>query len=257
MTTDYDEKKFADIIKQSYSEGGLKEYFALNTPESNDLKNDVEYMRNQLAVYGLAKSEIKFGGEEMKQSDAENRIFAEIYFSKDRDSSTDKLYKELEGMALNQNNDEMVYGQVCPTDGAENDIKNSPFIRNMMASINEINSWSDVNDKFAAMLILKKRCIVAYKKYVNNFYGRNRGTLTIDQYMSDPSRNKKFVDDVYNQWVYGGNDTSKEGILKIIDKKLREYSRGRGDRKFTSAEESANTSKTASKAAQYASQPGM
>ena len=45
--------------------------------------------------------------------------------------------------------------------------------------------------------------------------------------------------------------------LKLIDKKLAEYSRGRGDRKFTSAKESADTSNTPAKASQYASQPGM
>lgn len=257
MTTEYDEKKFVDLIKQSYSEGGLKEYFELNTPKSNDLKAEVNYMRNQLALYGLAKSEIKFGGDEMRQSDAENRIFAEIYFSRDRDASSDDLFKILENMQLIQANDEGTYVQVCPTDRVANDIKDVPFIRDMMATISEIDSWSDNDDKFAAMLILKKRCIVAYKKYVNNFFGRNREALTIDLYMNDPVKHRQFVEDVYNQWVYGGNDTSKEGILKIIDRKLREYSRGRGDRKFTSAEESANTSKTPAKASQYASQPGM
>lgn len=257
MTTEYDEKKFADLIRQSYSEGGLKEYFELNTPKSNALKEEVNYMRNQLALYGLAKSEIKFGGEEMKQSDAENRIFAEIYFSKDREVSTDSLYKELENMAFNQNDDAMVYTQVCPTDRVETDINASTFVRNMINSISNIDSWLDTEDKFAAMLILKKRCIVAYKKYVNSFYERNRGSLTIDQFMNDPSKKRMFVEDVYNQWVYGGNDTTKDGILKLIDKKLAEYSRGRGDRKFTSAKESADTSNTPAKASQYASQPGM
>lgn len=207
---EYDTEVFNKILVESYSTGnGLREYFETQTTASNNLKDKLEYMRTLGTVHNLLK--VKTDGQDQKETANEARAFSAIYFKKERDNG-DTLFKMLQTLENITTRTTNIEEFVSTTDFEELD-----FIKSMKKEIGAIDAWTDEEDKFAALLVLKKRCLGMYKNHAKQYLSSNNVT-DFATYMNTPLNKKDFEDKVFKQWVY--DDATGKGLLNLIDEKL-------------------------------------
>lgn len=214
----YDSNKFNTLLEMTYSAGGLKEYFALNTPEINKLKDSIEYMTQLSSLSKLVKETINIDGRVLEETDNEAKAFSIIYLlNKEKRDSSDPLYSSIKRMS--QISDSLNKSQFG-TD-VTFDLDALGFIDSMRREIVNISAISDKNERYAALLILKKRCLGAFKMHASKYFSEVYPSGSIENYMNTPANRTAFEKAVFNKWVHNGVDDKDKGILTLIDSKLK------------------------------------
>lgn len=165
------------LLRNGYGDAtpGLKEYFAMNTATSNALKSSVYYMQTLNDVYEMIK--INAGGApgsvNVNMNEAEAMCFAEVYFSKPvRDAAGTPPDKLLEFLAKMQKVSSEHSADKYNIDAAAKDdtdavFKGDQYLNNMNTILAEIRtSAMSPEEKYAALIVAKTRCIAMYKSYL-------------------------------------------------------------------------------------------
>lgn len=215
----YDSSKFNTLLEMTYSAGGLKEYFELNTPEINKLKDSVEYMTQLSSLSKLVKETINIDGRVLEETENEAKAFSIIYLlNKEKRDSSDPLYSSIKRMSQisdNLNKSQFGIDVAFDLDGLD-------FIKHMRGEIANISGISDRNERYAALLILKKRCLGAFKMHASKYFSEVYPSGSIENYMNTPANRTAFEKAVFNKWVHNGVDDKDKGILTLIDSKLKD-----------------------------------
>jgi hypothetical protein len=165
------------LLRNGYGDAtpGLKEYFAMNTATSNALKSSVYYMQTLNDVYEMIK--INAGGApgsvNVSMNEAEAMCFADVYFSKPvRDaagSTPDKLLEFLAKMqkVSSEHSADKYNIDVAAKDDTDVTFKGDQYLNNMNTILAEIRaSAMSPEEKYAALIVAKTRCIAMYKSYL-------------------------------------------------------------------------------------------
>lgn len=218
----YDSSKYGILLDKPYSQKGLLEYFNMKTAESEALREDLNYRRTLSTVYQM----ITTGnlGYKVKETESEGKAFSVIFLDKKR-SDNDPLISVLRDMETASKNaviDNFAVDDTRDNSGnvtarAKDITYNSTYMRDMMTCLTNIQAL-DPNDQYAALIVMKKRCLSMYKAHLNNFIDKNRGSATIDTYINTAGTMDDIKDKVYDAWC--SQDPAQPGILAMIDAEL-------------------------------------
>lgn len=214
----YNDTFLRTLLTQKYAGSGLKEFFELKTPESIKIEDDIKYMIGLQNIYGAISATVD--GQELTEPNAESLAFSRIYFDKDKRGTGDPLYESIIRMSnYNVDDNNMPITNIGNPAG---NLDSSTFINNMRGEIANIDSFTNDDDKYAALLILKKKCVAAYRTHSLKYFGV-RNVSNYQAHMNTPANKADYRTQVYDLWVYGNASSDVDndlGLLTLIDRKL-------------------------------------
>ncbi len=216
----YNDTFLRTLLTQKYAGTGLKEFFELKTPESIKIEEDIKYMIGLQNIYGAISATVD--GQELTEPNAESLAFSRIYFDKDKRNTGDQLFDSINRMSTFAVDDTNF--PVTNVGDGPGDLEGSTFIDNMRKEIADIDGFADESDKYAALLILKKKCVAAYRTHSLKYFGV-RNVSNYSSHMNTPANKADYRSQVYDLWVHGdaGSRTESDdslGLLTLIDRKL-------------------------------------
>lgn len=198
LLQEYDENVFDNILKYSFDQGGLKDYLNSNTPKSQQLKGKLEYMMTLDSIYKMLNQDDSL--QSVKMSNSEARMFSKIYLmEKDERDGTDPLYLTIVDM---QN--------ACQTHNPTTDYEVSvytgtnkgKFIEDMERILSDIETSSMTpQEKYAALLIAKKRSVAMYKSYITTLVNEVGGYEAFATIMRSPGGSTKLKECLIDRWL--------------------------------------------------------
>ena len=213
----YNPTLLSNLLDQTYGEGGLKEFFELKTAESEKLKEKVDYMTG-LSNVANAISASGAGGKKLKISDAEAQMFSKIYFTEPPRLARDNLTSLLVDIGNLSIEDSQL-----PTSAG---FVFGDKVRGLMARVDALPD----KDRYAALIVLKRKCFAAYRADSDQFYRLNAGsTAGAMTFLSGSGGVEAFKRGVADLWNYdnnigGAEEDANLGVLNLIDKRLKELS---------------------------------
>ena len=216
----YNDTFLRTLLTQKYAGTGLKEFFELKTPESIKIEEDIKYMIGLQNIYGAISATVD--GQELTEPNAESLAFSRIYFDKDKRETGDELFDSIISMS-NFAVDDTNF-PVTNIGDMPGNLASSTFISNMRAEIANIDRFTNESDKYAALLILKKKCVAAYRAHSLKYFGV-RNVSNYQAHMNTPANKADYRSQVYDLWVHGDAGSTAEpdnslGLLTLIDRKL-------------------------------------
>ncbi len=198
LLQEYDENVFDNILKYSFDQGGLKDYLNSNTPTSQALKGKLEYMMTLDSIYKMLNQDDSL--QSVKMSNSEARMFSKIYLmEKDERDGTDPLYLTIVDM---QN--------ACQTHNPTTDYEVSvytgtnkgKFIEDMERILSDIETSSMTpQEKYAALLIAKKRSVAMYKSYITTLVNEVGGYEAFATIMRSSDGSAKLKECLIDRWL--------------------------------------------------------
>ncbi len=212
FVSDYD-----DILKElkSLTEGAdppLKPFFDLNTPEVNLIKETLVYakslgdVRNWMRPVGLTLSD---GG--LEEHPEEAKLVSMVYMDIHR-LPGDALYNRINSMSKIPNT---LREDIFNLDGTDALKKASTigYVNNLSDQLTQIRSGGLLlREQFAALIILKKYCVTAFKSHVDGFYRKIRsdGSTDIPSWISIDTNRAEFNLQVMDYWSTLFGDLQRE-----------------------------------------------
>jgi len=226
----YDADEFNKLI--DIDSGILRDFFELNTPESIALRQELVSLSN-LSDLKETITAIMDGGAALDEEKKEAKAFSMVYMFRgagvDR-TTGDILYgiiksiKEKTKNALSSMSNFAVSGRKDPSSGMWGPRVENGYIGDMKNILTDIqSSLPDDYEKYAALIVLKKNCIAAFKSHDLKFRTDIVGTgRSFQNYLTDAANKENFIKQVYESWVYddGSGIVDNKGILNLIDDAL-------------------------------------
>ncbi len=264
-----------ELKKLTNSKNGLlRDFFALETLESQDIKNRILQLANLSDLKKMITANIKGVGSDLTEDIREANAFSAVYMFNGAGAlrdNRDELYKhigEMSDIARNTDVDSLKVSARTNTGGTWGSRVIPAFASDMNRKLNEILSMTDERDRYAALIVLKKRCLAMFKAHVNAYHSKVIQPTGMDAqtYFNHPNQKENYLRQVYDGWVFTDTaNPNNNGILNKIDDALRAVTAMLGARPklqdeeyfFVSAVESAEKSYGLTTAAQYRSSPQM
>ncbi|MBQ8451893.1 MAG: hypothetical protein IJ538_03875 [Clostridia bacterium] len=164
--TEYDANEFNRIAVNTFSEGGLKEFFDTPDSEIAQMKQKVDYMRNIANYIGISKQGLDFSKDD-------KFAFSNLYFKDAAGNDIERVPGDDLNVELNDIRGLFESSSISYDE--TNDATNDTFLNNVDAEIIKINSMTSERDKLAAMMILQKRFFAKYQECVNQLVSAGTG----------------------------------------------------------------------------------
>ena len=162
-------KSLKNLTTSGFSGSGLQEYFAMGTTETNELKEKVERV-TQAAKFKEATT-FNYAGSRIKPVEEEGKAISLVYFGKKRDGS-DPLNAVLAGItALRDKASTSDFARYLSTTPPDTALKTGYFGQ-LQTLYSNIMSITDVNDRYAALMILKNEILTHFMHFSVAYLGK-------------------------------------------------------------------------------------
>ena len=220
-----------DFLTKSLGSSGFAEYLEMNTPESKLAKERLTRMYNATTIKDLM-CPVNEVGQIIDGKAQDTQKALRIFFSKDRDGSTDELYriltemKQISDTPYNRANMELLTATIDTTKpaGAKNkessfistdpdkeytddEVRNGSFVYKVSTLINDIDSRLQIvpgmteeqkkqihRDRVSALLVMKKRVLAEFKLQMNQLV---KGQVNLQQYFV---AHPEFISNILDKW---------------------------------------------------------
>jgi len=265
----YDDSELRKLIDKRT--GDLKDFFALETPESKQIRNEILELTQLSNLKTMITANINGVGQNLAEEVKEANAFSTVYMFNGTGVTRgvgDGLYDAISQMynyARNTEVDSLKVSARTFTGGSWGPRVVPAYINDMQNVYNNIISMTDPREIYAALIVFKKRCLAMFKAHVNAYHGKVIQPTGMDAqtYFNQPDSKENFIKQVYESWVY--DDGTEKGILNQVDDALAAVSGVLASEPklqdeeyyFASAVESAKKSYGLTTAAQYRTSPQM
>lgn len=220
----YNSQDFTALTNKN--NGKLRYYFMLETTETKKLKQELLGLAQLSDLKDMITA--KIGGSQPLDEDVkEAYAFSLVYMYKGAGVSRapgDFLYDSIKTINEKTKNALSSMGSNFNLSGRSAGAPplKGQYILDMEDIVSNImSSRVDDYEKYAALIILKKNCIAAYKSHISEYKSRvviARGSNNFRDYFTSASNKDEFISQVYESWVYD-NGTEK-GLLNKIDESI-------------------------------------
>lgn len=220
---------FLDLINEN---NPLREFLALNTPETQKIEDEIRYMAGFNSLYQFVNTGININGRKTKTNEEEAKGFSYAYMlTKDRRDSSDKLYQIISRMSTiaesgSTSNEKLTI--TAPTAGARNTLEFAEKMRNVIKDLFDPANGYSASEKYAALIVMKNINVSIFKTHFEHYVSNKVGNMSLDSYMADIANKDDYQKAVLNSWIYDDNvpgspvDENNLGIIDLIERKLEE-----------------------------------
>ena len=209
--------RIKNYLTGNYSDSGLRDYFKLNTPESESIKNRIIRLQTGANIVSLLNAQVDVSPTIKEESHPDTKLCTFAYFQCDNSENVRTKLDEMKTYSTIATTDQ--FGAIGPIDDPA-ETKN--FIHNMKKLVNGIDVAGstlagDDLAQLSVLLVAKKRCLAAYKLNMQRYLIEKAGNAynSLEKFIHDnPAERDAFVNNVVKKW--------QDLILKDIDDKIQD-----------------------------------
>lgn len=162
-------KALKNLTTSGFSGSGLQEYFDMGTTETNELKEKVERV-TQAAKFKEATT-FNYAGSRIKPVDEEGKAISLVYFGKKRDGA-DPLNGVLNSITALRDKASTSDFARCLNAGDPALALKTDYFNQLKTLYADIMAIPDVNDRYAALMILKNEILTHFMHFSVAYLGK-------------------------------------------------------------------------------------